>query len=120
MLLSLQKHLQTQYWVEFLQNLLLSLLMDKMNTRSRGSWIQIGWENISNIRLHTMDMERNTMNGYSGTIYLRILGQNPSRTMNHSSIPNILLPSITRMKSGSGQKDKGPSRRDKKTYSGTQ
>src|SRR5258706_1164183 len=119
MLLSLQGCLQTQYWDKFLQNPLLSLLMDRTSTQSRSSWIQIGWGSISNTRSHMMDMERNTMSGCSETTYLRTLGRNPLRIMSHSSIPNILLPNITRMKSGSGRRDEGPSRKDKKTYSET-
>src|SRR5258706_3842331 len=119
MLLSLLRHPQIQYWDEFLQNPLLSLLTDRMNTRSGGSWIQIGWESISNTRSHTKDMERNMMNGYLGMIYLRTLGRNPLRTMNRNSMPNILQQSITQMRSGLGLRVEGLSRRDKKTYSET-
>src|SRR5258706_9411277 len=119
MLLSLQRHPQIRYGNEFLQNPPLSLLMDRMNTRSRGSWIRIGWESISNIRSHTMDMERNMMNGYSETIYLRILELNLSRIMNHNSIPSILRPNITWMRLGSGRRAGSLSRKDKKTSSET-
>src|SRR5258706_1064784 len=117
MLLSLQKHLQIQYWDEFLQSPLLSLLTDRMNTQSRDSWIQIGWESISNTRSHTRDMERNTMNGYLEMIYSRPLGRNPLRTMNRNSMPTILQQNITRMILESELKVEGLSRKDKKTYS---
>src|SRR5258706_9882578 len=119
MLLSLQGCLQTQYWDGFLQNPLLSLLMDKTSTRSRSSWIQIGWESISNTRSHMRDMGRNTMNGYSEMTYLRISVQNPLRTTNRSSMPNIPQRNITRMTLRSERKDEDLSRRDKKTYSET-
>src|SRR5258706_9575510 len=119
MLLSLQRHLLTRYWEEFLQNPLLSLLMDRTSTRSRSSWIQIGWENISNTRSLTMGMERNMMNGYSETIYLRTWVQNPLRIMSRSFMPNTLQRNITRMKSELGLRVDGLSRKDKKTYSET-
>src|SRR5258706_12328095 len=119
MLLSLQKRFRIQYWDGFLRNQLLSLLTGRMNTRSRGSWIQIGWENISNTRSHMMDMGRNTMNGCLGMIYLRTLGLSLLRTMNHSSMPNILRRNITQTRSESELKVKDLSRKDKKTYSET-
>src|SRR5258706_7677940 len=119
MLLFLLEQLQIQYWDEFRRNLLLSLLMDKMSTLSRNSWIQIGWESISNTRSHTMVMGRNTMNGYSEMIYLRTWVQNPLRIMSHNFMPNTLQRSITRTKSGLGLKVEGLSRKDKKTYSET-
>src|SRR5258706_989308 len=119
MLPSLQRHLRTQYWGEFHQSPHLSLLMGRMSTRSRSFWIQIGWENISNTRSLTKDMERNTMNGCSGMIYLRTLVQNHLRTMSHNSTPNIPQQSTIQMKSGSEQRDEGLSRKDKKTYSET-
>src|SRR5258706_16460228 len=119
MLLSLRKQFQIQYWDEFLRNPLLLLLMGRTSTRSRDSWIQIGWESISNTRSHMRDMERNTMNGYSGTIYWRILAQNPLKIMSRSFMPNTLRLNITQMKSGLGLRDDGLSRKDKKTYSET-
>src|SRR5258706_10382299 len=119
MLLSLQEHLRIQYWEGFLQNQLLSLLMDRTSTRSKGSWIQIGWESISNTKSHTMDMGRSMMNGYSETIYLRILEQNPLRIMSHSFTPNTLRQNITRMKSKLELREEDLSRKDKKTYSET-
>src|SRR5258706_3115677 len=119
MWLSLQRHPQIQYWDESHRNPLLSLLMDRMNTQSESSWIQIGWENISNTRSHMMDMERNMMSGCSETTYLKTLVWNPSRIMSHSFMPNTLRQNITRMKSGLELKEEGLSRKDKKTYSKT-
>src|SRR5258708_34584138 len=111
---SLPKRPQIQYLGGFNLNLLPLLSMDRRSTRSRGSWIQIGWENISNTRSHTRDMERNTMSGCSETIYLRTLVQNPLRIMNRNFMPNTLRQSITRTKSGSELRVEGLSRKDKK------
>src|SRR5258706_869763 len=119
MLPFLPKHPQIQYWDGFNLNQHPLLLMGRRSTRSRGSWIQIGWGGISNTRSHMRDMGRNMMNGYSEMIYLRTLVQNPSRIMRHNSTPNILLRSITQMRSGLEPRAIDLSRRDKKTYSET-
>src|SRR5882757_9477731 len=76
----------------------------RKSTSYRGSWIQTGWESISNTRSLTRDMPRNMMNGCSGTTSWRIWVKSCWKNVRPTSTNAIPLQRGTWMSLGQGLK----------------